>query len=299
LESICSVIESHSFILDSNSHVFSNLPLYHCFGLILDYLLSIYKASLIYRSTKKDINTMILKWEEYRIDHFSSVPALLEKILLNSKGKEFIDSLQSGIVGGAPISKKLALSLKNSNLRVGYGQSEASPGICLGEKGFFEENYLGKELGCQVLLTEEGELCFKGKNEFLGYWKNHSLSKEKGNDFILTKDLVYKNQNGYYFLGRKDFSFKLDSAYLVHPNIVENLIKDKIKDVQECILIKRAKVELYICIQDSNELFFQLKEILPKKLNLLDWNIIIVDMDFFVYNTKGELNRKIILNKVG
>lgn len=292
-KNILSVLESHKIIFpDEDILAFSSLPWTHSFGLVLDLLILTFNANLIFRDpfSGKNLSYLLDNFEKYNINHFSTVPILIEKILKENSGKEKLLKLNSGLVGGAPINKFISENLKNSKLRVGYGQSEASPGICLGKIGKFEENYIGKVLGTDIRLNHESILEFDGENKFLGYYTEFGLEKST-TGFFSTGDIGEQKNDEYYFKGRIDFSFKLPSGILISPEVLEKDILELNHGLEKILIYFK---EIFYIIYFSEE---EKKLILPRFFDKFEIKMIYKKLDDLVLTSKGELNRKEILEK--
>jgi long-subunit acyl-CoA synthetase (AMP-forming) len=300
---ILSVIHTHSKVFESKTAVvLSILPWSHCFGLVLDLFLSTFNADSIVRDAEsgRNLDSLFSNSKKYNITYLSSVPLILERILQRANGKSFLHSLESGIVGGAPISNLLAEHLKNTNLRVGYGQTEATPGICLGEKGVFFPNYIGNPLGCEVAISEIGELLFRGENAFYGYWKVSALEKFKENNWIRTGDIVEERKEGLFFSGRLDFSFKLPSGVMIQPEQIEEDLKKKVKLISNCILFYNNGLYLLFSSYDDKQ-ESDIVNLIPENIHPLLKNtsltIKFLLSSEWILSPKGGVDRKAMLEK--
>ncbi|MBP9886798.1 MAG: acyl--CoA ligase [Leptospiraceae bacterium] len=306
-EGILSVIRSHNRVFEiGRGHetvVLSILPWSHCFGLVLDLLLSTFYADCIIRDPEngKNIDSILYFIEKKEITHLSGVPLTFEKVLHLPRGKELLYSLHSGIIGGAPISKLLSENLVNTNFFVGYGQTEASPGICLGEKGLFFENYIGKPLGCEVKISDRGELLFRGENSFYGYWKNKGIILTSKDSWIPTGDMVVEKEQGLFFIGRSDFSFKLPNGIMIQPELIELELKEKINLISNCLLFYSLGIYLFFS-SDSLEMYEEIIQLIRKNIHPLLRNISIsilpLDSSEWIISPKGGVDRKVMIQKL-
>jgi long-subunit acyl-CoA synthetase (AMP-forming) len=147
-----------------------------------------------------------------------------------------LSSLTGGIVGGTPIRGSLRVRLERTRLRVGYGQTECSPGATLGSPGEWEhDDFLGRPLGCEVALgppDEEGarELLVRGSNSALGSLEGDTLTPVVGPDgWLATGDLALPTDTGgFVFQGRSDERFKLDNGRMVNPAPLELPYEDRV-----------------------------------------------------------------------
>lgn len=293
-KNILSVLNSHAPLLTSKSKVqISSLPWSHAFGLVLDLFAGISTSSVIIRDMQngKDIEKIISLIQNHPNSFWSTVPLSIERVLDLQK-EEVCFLLGGGIIGGAPISKKIADVLQGSNLRVGYGQTEASPGITLGDKGKFYPFYLGKPLGCEVRINSDSELEFRGTNTFIAEFVNSEINYFKIGRWVQTKDLCSELNGEIFFLGRKDNSFKLANGKMFFPEDWEKQIQAIVPEIGEiCILEKKGEVFLFVENSNYLEKNFWLSY-LPNSL----LNFHLIHLQEFPKYPKGGVNRKELKN---
>ena len=159
-ENIWAVLDSHLPLMglrEGVSRVVSVLPWHHAFGLVLDLLPALLCGAEIWRDPHggRDPQSLLTLAHSAGATHLSAVPLVLQRLLQTPGGKALIDGLDGGIVGGATVDAPLAAALRGTRLRVGYGQTEASPGIALGGRGVFPgPGYMGRAVGCRVNVVE-------------------------------------------------------------------------------------------------------------------------------------------------
>jgi len=72
---------------------------------------------------------------------------------------------------------------------------------------------------------EKGEVCIKGKNIMLGYWKNPELTaKVMKGGWYHTSDIGYLDEDGYLFLTDRKADMIISGGENVYPAEVENVI---------------------------------------------------------------------------
>ena len=201
-ENLISVISSHLNELQyKNEAMLSILPLHHSFGLVIDFLVHLFAGSTIVRdpNSGRDIDNVIALMNQFNITSLSMVPYTLEKIF-RANALHTLQRLNSGIIGGAQVPAKFFPFLRKTRLRVGYGQTEAGPGICLGAPGRFEPNYIGSAVGCRVNIGIGSELIYSGKNQNYGIFKNGI--GVNNSEFNQSGDIALQCENDFFFLGR-------------------------------------------------------------------------------------------------
>lgn len=217
--SVWAVIDSHIPEMQTDLPIkqISVLPWTHCFGLVLDLLPTFFtKTTELFRSDDygRAIPKLIEQIKTVQACRFNGVPYHFAGMMeyLTKGSYSILSDISSGIIGGAPISMRLAAWLNGSKVRVGYGQSEASPGITLGKIGEFKESGLGYAISCETKIDGKGQLLFKGKNQFMGYWKDSGLESVT-NHWHNTGDIVSIDSTGFHtFIGRIDARVKLPNG---------------------------------------------------------------------------------------
>lgn len=192
-------------------------------------------------------------WEliqEHNVTYMEVVATVLYAILnmYNNTSGCNVSSLRFVGCGSAPLQKSIQTEFKEKyKLKVAnlYGLSETGPTHIddplennweCGSIGFpldvndvkiFDEN------DNELEPFQEGEIVIKGKNVFVGYYKNDSLYKNAvRNEYFHTGDLGYMDNTGrFYFVDRlKDLIIKggvniapgeIDEILLLHPAVKE------------------------------------------------------------------------------
>jgi acyl-CoA synthetase (AMP-forming)/AMP-acid ligase II len=240
-ENIASVLESHRPHLQlRGARVLSALPWHHAFGLLIDLLPAILDADTIVRepSAGRDPASILDAIERWEITHLSMVPLQVCRLGASERGRSALKALGGGVVGGAKITQDISDVLRGSNLRVGYGQTEASPGIALGEPGDWNDGIIGMPRGCELRVDPEGVLQFRGPNACLGHWTEHGLERWP-DGWRSTGDLVRAERGQMVYLGRADDSFKLANGRLVVPGPIESRLAENVPDVIDAAVLSR------------------------------------------------------------
>jgi acyl-CoA synthetase (AMP-forming)/AMP-acid ligase II len=236
---VLSVLASHlpHFTLQ-NARVLSVLPWAHAFGLVLDLFPALLAGSEIVRAPDggRDASGLVGLADAWDATHLSAVPLTIQRLLDYERGPSLLKRLNGGIVGGAPVSGPLADRLAQTRLRVGYGQTEAAPGIALGAPGRWAANYLGRPVGCTVEVAEDGELLFEGPNACIGVWQDGTLDRADPNRTVHTGDLVSRDGKDLFFQGRKDMAFKLSNGRLVQAGTLEAQLKGAHPSLRDVLL---------------------------------------------------------------
>ncbi|MBD1208172.1 MAG: AMP-binding protein [Ignavibacteria bacterium] len=310
---IFSVIDSHMPILNlvdghessySAARVLSLLPLHHAFGLVIDFFAAFFAGAEIVRDNSggRDIQQILRLAENHGITHCSFVPLLVKRLVALAEGQAFLRSLQGGVIGGAPVNSDLARFLRTTRLRVGYGQTEASPGITLGEPGVWQEHYLGQTIGCETRMNTDGVLEFCGENAHIGLWTEQGLVRYTAERWVNTGDYVKASTDttakGYIFVGRADDTFKLANGRFIPVPEWEMMLRSRLEGCTEVMIFSHdgERCTVYLAfssgvpMQTIEQLRKSVLKYLPIPNDLLD-EVRIIPLDKWLYTPKGSTNR--------
>lgn len=282
-KNICSNLMDIASILDVNSDdVFlSVLPIHHVFECTVGFLFSLYKgAQTVFCDGLRHI---IDNLNEYHVSVMACVPAIyesifkivrknldkegkLEEILQNEEKykdatmekkkqvfKEIHDMLGGNIrlfiSGAAALDKDIEQRYRNLGLNLvqGYGLTETSPVVGMGNKKFYKVGSIGKSVpSVEAKIVDAGEdgmgeLIVKGPSIMLGYYGNEQATKESIKDgWFYTGDLAKIDDEGYIFIcGRKKSVIVLKNGKNIFPEEMENLV-NRIEGVKESFIFGKV-----------------------------------------------------------
>ncbi len=155
--------------------------------------------------------------------------------LIYSKWREALGgNIKTIISGGAALQERLSRSFNAAGITVaeGYGMTETSPVISVNYqgKGNMRFGTVGPILSnVKVKIEEDGEICMKGPNQMIGYYKDPVKTAE-----VIDKDgWLHTGDIGEIIDGRvlkitdrKKEIFKLSTGKYVAPQILENRAKE-------------------------------------------------------------------------
>ena len=265
---ICSNLMDISSILDVNSSdVFlSFLPLHHVFECTVGFLFSLYVgAETVFCDGIRHIPENLA---EYKVSVMASVPAIYERLFkiikkhLEKQGKveqilkdeekykdssmekkkEVFKEIHDLLGGNIKLFISGAASLEPSieekfrrlgfNMVQGYGLTETSPVVAIGNKKYHKTGSIGKCVPSdEVKLLDInkdgiGELAVKGPNVMLEYYENKEATEKVLKDgWFQTGDLARIDEDGYIFIcGRKKSVIVLKNGKNIFPEEMETLI---------------------------------------------------------------------------
>ena len=267
-KNICSNLMDISSILDVNSSdVFlSFLPLHHVFECTVGFLFSLYVgAETVFCDGIRHIPENLA---EYKVSVMASVPAIYERLFkiikkhLEKQGKveqilkdeekykdssmekkkEVFKEIHDLLGGNIKLFISGAASLDPSieekfrrlgfNMVQGYGLTETSPVVAIGNKKYHKTGSIGKCVPSdEVKLLDVnkdgiGELAVKGPNVMLEYYENkEATEKVLKTGWFQTGDLARIDEEGYIFIcGRKKSVIVLKNGKNIFPEEMETLI---------------------------------------------------------------------------
>ncbi len=239
-DNLFAVLDSHADRLAlGGGCVLSILPWHHAFGLVLGLLSALLAADEIVRDPLggRDIESLCAMAAAHPITHVDLVPLLATRLFADERGASLLRSVRGGVVGGAPVSAMLSELLRATNLRVGYGQTEASPGVMLGEPGEWSARYLGRAVGCEVRIDGDGVLAYRGANACCGVWEHGALQRLPADRWVRSGDLVHALPNdAYAYVGRAGAAFKLPNGRFVDVARWEDALRRDLPHVADVLL---------------------------------------------------------------
>jgi long-chain acyl-CoA synthetase len=156
------------------------------------------------------------------------------------------------ISGSAPLPVQVLKDFERKfgiPLIEGYGLSEASPVVAknpldrtrkAGSIGLPIPNVemsVQDEAGRALGPGQVGEICVRGGNVMMGYWNQPEESARVfRNGWLLTGDLGYRDEEGYYYLTDRKKDMLLVNGNNVYPREIEEVIH-QYPDVKEAAVI--------------------------------------------------------------
>jgi long-chain acyl-CoA synthetase len=144
------------------------------------------------------------------------------------------------VSGSAPLPAQILKEFEarfHIPLIEGYGLSEASPVVAknpldrarkAGSIGLPIPNVeisIQDDTGGELGTGETGEVCVRGGNVMLGYWKQPTeTAKVMRNGWLLTGDVGYRDHEGYYYITDRKKDMILVNGINVYPREVEEVL---------------------------------------------------------------------------
>ena len=215
------------------------LPLFHSYMLTVGMLLPLLVGGSIVLI--KSLHPVRNALQEILQRHATVLPAIPQfyRSMVNAP-IHFPLPLRVCISGAAPLPAQVLQEFEakfHVPLIEGYGLSEASPVVTknpldgtrkAGSIGLPIPNVevsIQDDAGRHLGTGESGEVCVRGGNVMLGYWKQPAeTAKVMRDGWLLTGDIGYRDDQGYYFITDRKKDMLLVNGINVYPREIEEIL---------------------------------------------------------------------------
>ena len=231
------------------------VPFYHCFGMVLSNLLIWSRgATLVLPGEYFQPGDVLAAVAQERCSILHGVPTMFLALLEHPDFASFdLSSLRTGIMAGAPCPASLVRRVRRemhlADIRIGYGQTEASPLTHITRKNdderrqtetvgfnlpFQETKIVDPASGEIVPRGETGEICFRGYHVMKGYYGDPEATSRAidSSGWLRSGDLGSMEDDGYLKItgrlkdmiirgGENIYPREIEEFLLEHPDIAE------------------------------------------------------------------------------
>ncbi|MFH1016946.1 MAG: AMP-binding protein [Pseudomonadota bacterium] len=167
-------------------------------------------------------------------------------------------NLEFIICGSAALSEETQRWCKMIGLKVlqVYGLTETTGIVTMDRKESVRTGFVGKPIdGCDVRITDEGELACRGPNLFPGYWRKPEATRAILRDgWLYTGDLAEAASDGNLkIIGRLKNIIVPASAHNVAPEPIEQQILENCPGIEHAVVVGHGKPYLAVLITGSAE----------------------------------------------
>lgn len=258
------------------------LPLFHCFGLCIAVHMALCNSACIIPMMQFDSKIFCKLMKKNRVVGFGGIPLMFQKLM---KDKNFdgphLKNIRLMFCGGDDISDGFIDEFNSyfekwgatGRLMQGYGLTEIGSVCTTNSIADHKRGTIGKPLrGVTVQIWDDdhhevpdgtiGEFAISGPTIMQGYYaegeaEDYGLYKdENGTKWVLSGDLGYKDEDGYFvFSGRKK-RLIIIAGYNVYPTDIERVVGE-FPEIHECCAVQgwdngRSMVRLYASLHDKN-----------------------------------------------
>jgi len=230
-------------LVSGEERVLGLLPFFHVFALTVVMNFGIAKAAEIVIMPRFSLSEALRLITKTKPTMMPGVPTLFNAIMNHPEIKNFdLSSLKFCLSGGAalPVEVKQQFeAITGCKVVEGYGLSETSPvATCNPLEGPVKPGSIGLPLpGTFVSLRdladrtkevpqgEKGEICIKGPQVMLGYYKRPGETADQfAGDFLRTGDVARMDEEGFFFIEDRIKDLIICSGFNVYPRRIEEAI---------------------------------------------------------------------------
>ena len=234
------------------------VPMFHCFGMVLSMTSSITHGSTICPIPYFSAKSALACINQEKITAFNGVPTMFIAMFNHPDyRKTDFSHMRTGIMAGAgcpPELMKRAAQPDEMNMRgivSVYGQTESSPGstqstwtdpldLRTETVGYafahVECKVIDPETGETLPAGQNGEFCSRGYNTMKGYYKMPEATKETidADGWLHSGDLACMNEDGTYRITGRLKDMIIRGGENLYPKEIEEFIytNPKVQDVQ-------------------------------------------------------------------
>jgi long-chain acyl-CoA synthetase len=219
------------------------LPLYHIFALTVNALMGMQQGALnVLIPNPRDIPGFVAELKKRPFHFFPGLNTLFNALLNNEDFRKLdFGPLRMTMGGGMAVQRAVAerwQALTKVNIIEGYGLSETSPvatanvvtateftgtiGLPIPSTDIAIRNDSGKDMPA----GEIGEICIRGPQVMVGYWKRpdetDKVMTEDG--YFKSGDMGFLNEAGFVTIVDRKKDMILVSGFNVYPNELEEVV---------------------------------------------------------------------------
>jgi long-chain acyl-CoA synthetase len=215
------------------------LPLFHSYMLTVGMLLPLLVGgSMILVKSLHPVRNVLQEILERKATALPAIPQFYRSMVNATLPIPL--PLRLCVSGAAPLPVQVLRDFEakfHIPLIEGYGLSEASPVVTknpldgtrkAGSIGLPVPNVevsIQDETGRELGANQTGEVCVRGGNVMLGYWKQpEETAKAMRNDWLLTGDIGYRDDDGYYYITDRKKDMLLVNGINVYPREIEEVL---------------------------------------------------------------------------
>jgi long-chain acyl-CoA synthetase len=215
------------------------LPMFHSFMLTVGVLLPLYVGgSIVLVKSLHPAKSIVQEIIRHRATLLPAVPQFF-RALAHAAAPGGLP-LRVCISGGAPLAAEILREFTARfpmPLLEGYGLSEASPVVSFNPiQGPWKAGSIGVPIsGVEMSVQDDagavagpeqtGEICVRGANVMLGYWKQPGeTARVFRNGWLLTGDVGHRDRDGYFYITDRKMDMLLVNGANVYPREIEEVL---------------------------------------------------------------------------
>ena len=232
-----------------------NVPLFHCFGLVLAVMASITHGTTMVLVDHYNPRVVLETLDREKCTAVHGVPTMFIGMLEYPDFKKYKLHLRTGIMAGSPcpikVMQQVVEEMGMSEITITYGQTEASPACTMSRttdtiekrvntvgRGMpdVETKIIDPETGKELGPNENGEFCARGYNIMKGYYKMPEATAQAIDEdgWLHTGDIACMDEDGYYKITGRMKDMIIRGGENIYPKEIEDFIytHPQVSDVQ-------------------------------------------------------------------
>ncbi len=230
------------------------LPFFHSFGLVaMNFGIS--QAGKLVLLPRFELHMALAQLQKEKPTFFPGVPRLYVALNEAPETAKFdLKSVKACISGAAPLPQAVADRFREitggANLVEGYGLTETSPVTHVNPFDAPRHGSIGipiPDTECKIMDPENpdremppgerGELCMKGPQVMLGYWRKPEATAEMiRNGWLHSGDIAIMDEDGFFRIVDRMKDMILVSGFNVYPTEVEAVLFGHPKVLKVCVV---------------------------------------------------------------
>jgi long-chain acyl-CoA synthetase len=230
-------------LVEGRQRVLAALPFFHVFAMTAVMNFGLRQGAEIVIMPRFILDEALKLIDRTKPTVMPGVPTMFVAMLGHPRlDSHDLSSLRYCVSGGAPLPvdvKNRFEAATGCKVVEGYGLSEASPAVtCNPPDGRVKAGSIGQPLpgtvvslrdladpATEVPLGEKGEICVKGPQIMLGYWKRPEETADQFvGDFLRTGDVGIMDEDGFVFIVDRIKDLIISSGYNVYPRRIEDAL---------------------------------------------------------------------------
>ena len=242
--------------LSSHDHMMIQVPMFHCFGMVLAMTASMTHGTMMSPITAFSPRKGLKCINEKQITAFHGVPTMFIAMLEHPDfAHTDFSHMRTGIMAGSPcpikVMQDVVTKMHMSEICITYGQTEASPATTMskitdplevrvntvgGAIFGVECKIVDPETGEELPDNTDGEFVARGYNIMKGYYKMPTATAaaidEEG--WLHSGDLARRDENGRFKITGRIKDMIIRGGENIYPKEIEEFIytHPKVRDVQ-------------------------------------------------------------------
>ena len=259
------------------------LPMFHCFGLCVAIHMALCNSARIIPMMQFDAKIFNRLCRENLVVGYGGIPLMFAKM---KKEKHFdgpwLRNVRLMFCGGDDVSDRFLEEFNAyfekwgavGRLRQGYGLTEIGSVCCTNSNVDFKPGSIGKALrGVTVQLWDEdhrevprgeiGEFAISGPTIMSGYYTKDGpedaglYTDAEGRKWVLSGDLGYQDEDGFYFFSGRKKRVIIIAGYNVYPGDIEKKLGE-LDFIKECCAVQgwqngRSIVRLFVSLKKQGD----------------------------------------------